>query len=38
MVIWYIFTHFGMLFQDKSGNPVHHLLEKNVVCIEEEVN
>jgi hypothetical protein len=21
MVIWYIFTRFGMLHQDKSGNP-----------------
>jgi hypothetical protein len=21
VVIWYIFPHFGMLYQDKSGNP-----------------
>jgi hypothetical protein len=21
MVIWYIFYHFGMLHQEKSGNP-----------------
>jgi hypothetical protein len=21
VVIWYIFTHFGKLFQEKSGNP-----------------
>jgi hypothetical protein len=22
MVIWYIFTRFGMLYKEKSGNPV----------------
>jgi hypothetical protein len=21
MVLWYIFHHFGMLYQEKSGNP-----------------
>jgi hypothetical protein len=21
LVIWYIFPHFGMLYQEKSGNP-----------------
>jgi hypothetical protein len=21
MVVWYIFPHFGMLHQEKSGNP-----------------
>jgi hypothetical protein len=24
MVIWYNFSRFGMLYQEKSGNPVHH--------------
>jgi hypothetical protein len=24
MAIWYIFYHFGMLHQEKSGNPVPH--------------
>jgi hypothetical protein len=23
MVIWYIFSHFGMLHEEKSGNPAH---------------
>jgi hypothetical protein len=23
VVIWYIFTRFGILEQEKSGNPVH---------------
>jgi hypothetical protein len=22
VVVWYIFTHFGMLCREKSGNPV----------------
>jgi hypothetical protein len=22
VVLWYIFPHFGMLYQEKSGNPV----------------
>jgi preprotein translocase subunit SecY len=21
MVIWYMFTHFGMFYEEKSGNP-----------------
>jgi hypothetical protein len=25
IVIWYIFSRFGMLHQEKSGNPVSHL-------------
>jgi hypothetical protein len=25
MVIWYIFSRFGMLYQEKSGNPVFKL-------------
>jgi hypothetical protein len=24
MSIWYIFPHFGMLYQEKSGNPDVH--------------
>jgi hypothetical protein len=23
VAIWYIISHFGMLYQEKSGNPVH---------------
>jgi hypothetical protein len=25
MVIWYIFARFGMLYQEKSGNPAQYL-------------
>jgi hypothetical protein len=24
MVIWYIFSHFGILYQEKSGNPGYY--------------
>jgi hypothetical protein len=34
MVIWYIFPHFGMLQQEKSGNPVADMLSK----AETEIN
>jgi hypothetical protein len=36
MLIWYIFFHFGMLYQEKSGNPgqgmksKHKILRMNV--------
>jgi hypothetical protein len=29
MVIWYMFTHFGMLCEEKSGNPAR-VMGKNV--------
>jgi hypothetical protein len=29
MVIWYIFHRFGMLYQEKSGNPVQILMLAN---------
>jgi hypothetical protein len=32
VVIWYIFPHFGMLYQEKSGNPV---VRASVSCFNE---
>jgi hypothetical protein len=29
MVIWLIFSSFGMLYQEKSDNPPRTLLDKN---------
>jgi hypothetical protein len=30
MVVWYMFPRFGMLYQDKSGNPGHGLKSAHV--------
>jgi hypothetical protein len=28
MIIWYIFLRFGILYQEKSGNPVSEIYQK----------
>jgi hypothetical protein len=32
-VIWYIFPRFGMLYQEKSGNPAHNPFSHKSVTI-----
>jgi hypothetical protein len=33
VVFWYIFTRFGMLCQEKSGNPGMYIVEISVIHI-----
>jgi hypothetical protein len=38
MVIWYICTLFGMLYQVKSGNPASNLYQENEANLNNECN
>jgi hypothetical protein len=33
VVIWYIFTRFGILYQEKSGNPALDGEKKSVIIV-----
>jgi hypothetical protein len=38
VVIWYIFSRFGILYQEKSGNPVKEMKMGHCVNCNEEIN
>jgi hypothetical protein len=38
MYVWYIFPRFGILYQEKSGNPAHHGVKADTTSVRSELN